>query len=180
MTGIFPPEELETARLRLRPPDLVDAPAVFERWAQDPEITRYLTWLPHVELAESEAHIVRCIAGWQSGEEFVWLIETRAAGTLVGSIAARAGVHGVDLGYLLARDAWGKGYMVEAVNAVADWFLAQPDIYRVWAVCDTENTASARVLERAGFEFEGVLRRWAPHPGASDGPRAARCYSRVK
>jgi len=175
-----PPEQLETARLRLRIPSPADAPAVFERWAQDQQVTRYLAWSPHQDVRESEAHIDRCLDGWADGSEFVWLIEERGTGALVGSLAARAQVTGVSLGYLLARDAWGNGYMVEAVNAVADWFLAQLEVYRVWATCDTENTASALVLEKAGFLLEGVLRRWQPHPGAGGGARDARCYSRVK
>jgi RimJ/RimL family protein N-acetyltransferase len=70
--------------------------------------------------------------------------------------------------------------MTEAVRAVADWWLEQPAIYRVWAVCDVENRASARVLERAGFELEGTLRRWMIHPNVSDEPRDALCWARVR
>jgi RimJ/RimL family protein N-acetyltransferase len=177
---IRPPEYLETERLALRRPAPADGSAIFERWATDPQVTRYLAWAPHRDVSESEAHVARCIERWQSGEEYVWLIDELDTGTLVGSIAARVRVHGVDIGYLLARDAWGRGYMVEAVNAVTDWFLARPEVHRVWATCDAENLASARVLEQASFELEGVLRRWQPHPGAGEGPRDARCYSRIR
>ena len=67
--------------------------------------------------------------------------------------------------------------MVEAVRAVAGWYLEQGVVERVWATCDVANTASARVLEKAGFEFEGVLRRWDVHPGAGGQRRDARSYS---
>src|SRR5687768_8397557 len=101
---------------------------MFERWAQDPEVTRYLVWSPHQSIDESEAHIYRCHLAWQSGTAFVWFIEDRTSGQLVGSIAAREQEHGINLGYLLVRDAWGNGLMVEAVEIVTEWFLAQPGI----------------------------------------------------
>jgi RimJ/RimL family protein N-acetyltransferase len=175
-----PPEEIITARLRLRVPVLADAPRIFERWTQDPEVTRYLVWTPHRNLQESESHIQRCLSGWDSGESFTWLIETLDAAKLVGSIAARVQPHGINLGYLLARDAWGEGYMAEAVDAVAAWFLLQPRVERVWATCDVENASSARVLAKAGFAYEGTLRRWDVHPNLGETRRDALCYSRIR
>jgi [ribosomal protein S5]-alanine N-acetyltransferase len=50
----------------------------------------------------------------------------------------------------------------------------------VWAVCDVENAASARVLEKAGMRREGVLRRWAMHPNMGEEPRDSFCYAKVK
>src|SRR5690606_5100509 len=88
-TDIRPPEELLTRRLRLRRPQMVDAPEIFERWTRDPDVTRYLVWTPHRDVTQAEDHIRRCIATWESGEAFVWLIETRADRSLIGSIAAR-------------------------------------------------------------------------------------------
>ncbi len=70
--------------------------------------------------------------------------------------------------------------MTEAVRAVIAWVFAQPGIYRVWAVCDVENLASARVLEKAGMHLEGILRRWLIHSNVSVEPRDCFCYSIVK
>jgi RimJ/RimL family protein N-acetyltransferase len=175
-----PPNEFRTARLRLRKPVLRDAAEIFERWAQDAEVTRYLVWTPHRDVTESEAHIARCEAGWSDGTSFVWMIEEHSEGALVGSIAARPGVHGVNLGYLIARQAWGRGLMVEALQPVVNWWLGQRDVFRVWATCDVDNAASVRVLEKAGFEFEGILRRWDYHPNIGPGRRDARCYGLVR
>jgi ribosomal-protein-alanine N-acetyltransferase len=153
---------------------------MFNSWARDPEVTRYLVWTPHQAIADSEAHIRRCIEGWTSGTSFVWFMEERITAALVGSIAARIQEHGINVGYLLARDFWGRGLMVEALDAVAAWFIARPDIERVWATCDVANHASARVLEKSRFEFEGILRRWDIHPNVSRRRRDARCYSRIE
>jgi RimJ/RimL family protein N-acetyltransferase len=153
---------------------------MFQRWATDPAVTRYLVWRPHSDVSECVAHIDRCGKAWEASTEFVWFIELRASADLIGSIASRPGGHGVNLGYLLARDSWGEGYMAEALQPVVDWWLTRPDVFRVWATCDVENASSARVLEKAGFEREGVLRRWERHPNVGPEPRDALCFSRTR
>ena len=98
----------------------------------------------------------------------------------VGLIEIRVHTSAVDLGYALSQRWWRQGLMSEALRSVLQWALAQPEIYRVWATCDIENVASARVLERVGMEREGVLRRWLIHPNLADAPRDCLCYSIVK
>ena len=85
-----------------------------------------------------------------------------------------------EIGYVLARPYWGQGYMTEAARAVVEWTLSQPEIYRVWAVCDVDNAASAKVLEKVGMQREGVLRRWITHPNVEAVPRDCYCYAIIK
>ncbi len=175
-----PPETIETERLRLRRPFEEDAEEIFEAWARDPEVTRYLVWRPHQSVAETRAFLFRCKFRWEEAREFVWVFEERSTGRLVGSLAARPGAHGVDVGYLMARDRWGHGMMTEVLTSVCPWWLSQEGVYRVWATCDVENRASARVLEKACFSLEGTLRRWDRHPNLGEEPRDALCFSRVR
>ena len=70
--------------------------------------------------------------------------------------------------------------MTEAVRGVIAWALAQPEIYRVAAVCDVENIASARVMEKAGMVREGLLQKYMIHPNISDVPRDCYMYAVVK
>lgn len=84
------------------------------------------------------------------------MITPRGSDRPIGSIGARFREYKVDIGYVLARSHWKKGYMTEAVSVLTDWILAQPVVFRLWAVCDVENRGSARVLEKAGFEHEGA------------------------
>ena len=70
--------------------------------------------------------------------------------------------------------------MNEALQPLVAWALAQPTIYRVWAVTDVENARSAKVLERLGMQREGVLHRWISHPNISSEPRDCLCYSRTR
>ena len=85
-----------------------------------------------------------------------------------------------DVGYVIARRCWGKGLATEALLPVVEWARGQQSIYRVWALCDAENVASARVLEKAGMKREGLLRRNILHPNVSDEPRDCYCYAVVK
>lgn len=174
------PDALETPRLLMRRARSDDAAAVYYGWAQDEDVTKYLVWRPHRSFEEAVAHIQRCATAWLAGTTYTYFLEDRETGLVAGSIAMRPGAHGVNIGYLLARPYWGRGLMAEAVSAVAEWWLAQPGIFRVWATCDVDNRQSARVLEKSGFAREGTLRRWEYHPNVSAEPRDSLCYARVR
>ncbi|HEY2982014.1 MAG TPA: GNAT family N-acetyltransferase [Anaerolineales bacterium] len=175
-----PPERFDTPRLILRKPRVDDAPAIFEAYAQDPEVTRHLTWRPHRDLQETYAIIGRIIDSWTVGETYSFAITLKHAEALVGMLAMHMEGSAIGLGYVLARTHWGNGYMTEAVRAVVDWALNQPDIFRVFATCGVENLASARVMEKAGMVREGLLRRHIVHPNVSDEPVDSFIYAIVR
>ncbi|HID57578.1 TPA: N-acetyltransferase [Candidatus Poribacteria bacterium] len=178
--GARPPEIFETSRLRLRPPKMNDAEEIFLSYASDPEVTKYLTWRPHSDINETREFLDRCIREWERGDSFSWVIELRDEGKLIGMIELNISAYRASLGYVLARPYWNRGYATEAAGEVVNWAIEQPHIYRIWAVCDVENVASARVLEKIGMQREGVLRRFILHPNVSDEPRDCYCYSKVK
>ncbi len=175
-----PPLTFTTRRLHLRPPLPGDAEAIFRGYAQDPDVTRFLTWKPHEDISDTTRFLARCQGCWEDGSAFPWAITLAGSGELIGMVEMRLKPPHADLGYGLARRYWGQGYMTEAVQTVVDWALAQPEIFRVWAVCDVENAGSARVLEKAGLQCEGILHRWLIHPNLSPEPRDCYCYARVK
>lgn len=175
-----PPAIIPTERLRLRPVAVADAEAMFERWARDIEVARYLTWRPYDDVALVRAYLLDAVDAWSRGARYLWSIELRGTGELIGQISAHPEGPRMNLGYVLARPWWGRGFMTETVRAVADALLRQPEVFRVWAVADVDNPASARVMEKAGMIFEGTLRRWIIHPNVSAEPRDVRCYARVR
>jgi RimJ/RimL family protein N-acetyltransferase len=176
---VRPPKTFETPRLRLRPPDMNDAEEIFLGYAKDPEVTKYLTWRPHQDINTTREFLRRCIRDWERGTTFSWVIERKEDGRVLGMVELGINAHRAYLGYVLARPYWNQGYTTEAVREVAEWALEQPTIYRVWAVCDVENLASARVLEKLGMQREGILRRFIVHPNISEKPRDCYCYSKV-
>jgi RimJ/RimL family protein N-acetyltransferase len=84
------------------------------------------------------------------------------------------------LGYVLGRAHWGKGLTVEAVRFVVNKVLELEGVYRAYACCDVENIASARVMEKAGLEKEGTLRRYVTCPNLGSIPRDCHLYAKVK
>lgn len=175
-----PPERIETERLVIRVTQLSDAESIFRGYARDAEVTRYLTWRPHKDVHETERFLAECIAAWKRGARFPWVISSRGDDELVGMVEIRVNSFKADVGYVIARKWWGKGLATEALRPVVEWAMAQPGIYRVWALCDVENAASVRVLEKVGMKREGVLRRNILHPNVSSEPRNSCCYSLVK
>lgn len=171
---------IHTERLTLRPPRVEDAAAIYDSYARDPEATRYLSWTPHRSLAETEEYLRGVLAMSSDGADpkFHWAITERGSDDEArGMIALRRNGHKADVGYVLARPLWGLGYTTEALRAVVGFAFTLPGLYRVWAVCDVENVGSARVLEKAGMRFEGVLRRNIVHPNFGPEPRDSRCYA---
>lgn len=167
-------------QILLRTPTVDDAEAIFAEYATDPDVVRYMTWRPHENINTVVGFLHGIVARNQSGHEFNWAISKQGDDRLIGMISARFRGHMADIGYVLGRRYWNRGYMTDAVTLLTDMLLSQPEIFRVWAVCDLENGGSARVLEKSGFEREGRLRRYMVHPNVSSEPRDCLAYARTK
>lgn len=178
MTPPTLPLGFATARLVFAPLRAEDAPLIFAAYAQDAAVARYMTWRPHGCLAETEAYVSAALAG----ASHTYLMRDRASGQLHGTFEVRtnSASHRLGYGYLLARPSWGQGLMTEALVAVVDWALRQPGIWRIGDVCDVDNLASARVMEKAGLVREALLRRWVVHPNMGDAPRDCFGYAKSR
>ena len=174
------PDAFQTARLVLRPIAPEDAGQIFDAYAQDPEVTRFLTWRPHRSRDETEAYIAHCAAAPPHAAR-TYVLTGREDHAVRGAFdLRREGPHRLGFGYVLARTWWGRGLVAEALAEAAAWALAQPPVFRIGAVCDVENTGSARAMEKAGLVREGLLRRWLVHPNIGDEPRDCFSYARVR
>ncbi|MFC4064807.1 GNAT family N-acetyltransferase [Actinoplanes subglobosus] len=155
--------ELTTDRLLLRPFRSGDVPAV-HAYAGDPEVVRYMEWGPNT-LAETEAFVAEAVRPAPG----VHLFAIDLAGTVIGAVQLRvtSEAHArAEMGYTLARSAWGEGYATEAATAVVTYGFDRLSMHRVAATCDPANVASRRVLEKAGLTYEGHLRGYLLIRGA--------------
>lgn len=89
---------------------------------------------------------------------FAITIDNRAVGSI--GIFRQGNIHRqtAELGYYIAEKYWGKGIMTEAVGKICEYVFSESDIIRIYAEPFSYNTASCRVLEKAGFQYEGTLR----------------------
>jgi ribosomal-protein-alanine N-acetyltransferase len=99
---------------------------------------------------------------------------------VLGMLDARSTEHGLNIGYVLAREHWGHGYMPEAIQALTEIALSQPALFRIEATCDVENHPSTRALEKSGFVREGRLARYTVHPNLSSEPRDCWIYAKSR
>ena len=177
-----PPETFTTERLMARLPRVEDAEAAFAAYASDPEVTRYLSWRYYTEVEPLREFLRRVVHTWETDDDghYGWLLCLRGTDAPIGSIGVSLGLHGAVFGYVLGREYWGRGLMTEAVRYVSAWALAQTPLFRVWAYCDAENLASARVLEKAGLVQEGRLHRWCACPTIGLEPRDCLIYAKVR
>jgi [ribosomal protein S5]-alanine N-acetyltransferase len=174
------PDRFQTARLILRPISPADAAPIFDTYAQDPDVTRFLTWRPHRTLAETEAYVARCLAT-PSHLSRTYVLVGRQDKAIRGAFDLRQPEpYRLGYGYVLARRWWGQGLMTETLAKVARWALDREDIWRIGAVCDVENLASAHVMEKAGMTRDGLLRRWIMLPNISDEPRDCFSFAKVR
>jgi [ribosomal protein S5]-alanine N-acetyltransferase len=169
---------IETERLHLRTPTLEDAEAIFESYAQDPEVVRYLVWTAHSSVETTREFLRSLEAPIKSGASHPFTISLMD-GPLVGMIELRIKPEKdrAEVGYVLARDYWGKGIVTEALRAVILYGFSMAGIDRITAICDIDNIGSARVMEKAGMSFEGIQSRTIVHPNISSEPRDVRCYA---
>ena len=173
-----PPETFETVRLIARKPRVIDAPEIFQAYASDPQITRFLSWKAYTALEPLSRFLADRARDWeQGGPTFTWLLCIRGDTTPIGSIGLTLDSHGAMFGYVLGKNYWRQGLTVEALRFLVDWAFTQPEIFRAWAYCDAENLASARVMEKAGMKCEGRLRRWQAFPSIGPEPRDCLMYA---
>ena len=175
-----PPEQIATEHLILRKPRMDNAPAVFDGWVQDADVTYFLTWLPHQNIGQTQSILRNAIAAWDGDSRFPYMITLKENGAVIGMIDPRIEEHKVGIGYVMNRAYQGKGHMTEATRVIIEWAFEQPPVYRVYATTDVENIASQRVLEKADMQREGLLRKFIVHPNISDEPRDSYMYAIVK
>jgi aminoglycoside 6'-N-acetyltransferase len=148
-----------TDRLVVRRLERVDV-TEFTRYRNLEPVARYQDWdLPYTrDLAHELLDQLAATDGPTAGQ---WVQLALDDGTgLVGDVAVwlDAAAELAMIGYTLAPEHQGKGYAVEAVGAVVDWLFVRRRVHRVAATLDPRNLASARVLERLGFEHDGTAR----------------------
>lgn len=149
------PDTLLTARLCLRRPVPDDAGVIFDRYAHDPEVTRYLGWPRHMSLDDTRGYLAWAAEEWARSGVGPFTIVHRADGRLLGSTGlSLSAPDGAVTGYVLARDAWGAGYATEALRAMIE--LADTrGVVTLRAFCHPDHVASRHVLEKCGFGVDG-------------------------
>ena len=123
--------------------------------------------LPYPYTEQDGADYISAMLSADENEVFAFAVTVD--GRAVGSIGVfrRENIHRqtAELGYYLAEEYWGKGIMTEAVTQVCKYVFEKSDVIRIYAEPFAYNAPSCRVLEKAGFQYEGTLRSYAVKNG---------------
>jgi RimJ/RimL family protein N-acetyltransferase len=134
----------------------------------------------HRSVDDTRAFITFSDSEWERWPAGPYLIVLRDTGTLVGGTGlAFEAAHRASTGYVLARNAWGRGYATEALEAMVG-VAAATGVRRLYAICHADHAASAHVLEKGGFAREGLMRSAVEFPNLqAGGPSDVLCYARI-
>ncbi|MBE0594771.1 MAG: GNAT family N-acetyltransferase [Gemmatimonadales bacterium] len=168
---------LTSERLVLRPPRLEDAAAIYEGYACDPEVARFVIWTPHRSIRETQEFLTQFVALADGDPSFPWVMTLAADGAVIGAMHLRVHPPWAEFGFNIARPHWNRGFGTEAVRAVIGFGVGLPGIERIQAICHVDNCGSARVMEKAGMRREGVLRRYLVFPNLGERAQDVFMYS---
>lgn len=150
--------EIKTSRLTLKPIDLSHLHSTYE-YSGNLENTKYMMFLPYTSLEETREVLEQSVKYWQSENplylHFAILLEDRHIGEV--SIYYTDNPNEGELGWVIHRDFWNRGYTTESARAVMDYAVNTLGMNRIIACCDSENSASYRVMEKLGMHRVSCL-----------------------
>ncbi|MFN6464240.1 MAG: GNAT family protein [Nostoc sp. DedVER02] len=152
--------ELETERLLLRETNLQDAEAIFAIFS-DPAVTQFHDLDTFTSLEEAIAVIERGAKRFEQGEGIRWGIARKQDNVLIGSCGFRWNPqeHSAEVGYEVASNFWRQGIMTEAVHTILQFGFKKMGLHFVVAQVMLNNIASKKLLEKLGFQSQGVLKQ---------------------
>ena len=145
-------QTIETDRLILRKARPEDAQFMFNNWASDDEVTKYLMWQSHKSLIDN----------YKRPYYYDWLIELKELGEPIGSIGVvelKENVNAVHIGYCIGKKWWHKGITSEALSSLIDFFFNKVGAERIESRHDPRNVNSGKVMQKCGMKYEGTFRK---------------------
>jgi [ribosomal protein S5]-alanine N-acetyltransferase len=159
--------DFSTARLHLRPLRQSDDAVLFP-FMSDPEVMRYWDWPEHDSPTITTAYVAVLLEEVAAGKAHYWAICLGPEGHVIGTCdLSEIDEHHrrAEVGFMVAREYWGKGYAFEAMQAVVEYAVRSMGIERFSARTHAGNERSAVLLRRLGFVLEGTLRGYVKRDG---------------
>lgn len=150
---------LETERLILRQLRYDDGPEIQGYFTE--ELARFYDWWPRTT-ADGRGFVRFFKTGYQEEQSIRWGITLKPSDRVIGTCGFSDFDHfsRAELGYELSMEHWHKGLMSEALRAIIPFGFNEIEMHRIQASIFPENTASIRLLEKFGFQKEGILRQY--------------------
>ncbi len=161
---------IETERLKLRMVTKADAEDLYEL-CHRPETSRFSMWSPHESLSQTKEFIAYQISLFRKRKCMFFAVEEKSTGRVIGTcsyVSIDTYYKKAEIGYSILSDLWNKGFATEVADALCGYAFDRIKVQRVYAKVLPQNTASARVLLKLGFELEGTLKKDFYYNGRED------------
>ena len=147
---------IEIDRLLLRPFTFGDIQEVYDCWQSDADVARYMMWESSEDIEKAKEFINFELSMLQDDKWFRWCIVDKMSKNIYGTclVYFNDDENCWDISYNLGKKYWGKGYMTEAMKSAMDYISDIVGVKEYIAAHAIENTASGRVIEKLGFQYE--------------------------
>lgn len=157
----YSPPVRYTERLILRPVSSGDVCDMYE-YSSDPDVTRYLVWEPHRNIAFTKRQIKNILNAYKDGRYYDWALELKCNGKMIGTCGFTSFDHqnnACEIGYVLNPRYHGYSLATEAALSVTDFAFETLKTEAVFARCMIPNLSSRRVMEKCGMTFDKAEKR---------------------
>jgi ribosomal-protein-alanine N-acetyltransferase len=170
------PLQITTNRLLLKRFRHEDAEEVFNVYASVPEVTKFMAWPIHTSLDDTRSFLDYADDSWDNGSDYSYSVRLATTGELVGSFGLLNMDGKLQFGYSFGPRYWNRGYATEVCKTMMTLLKSQTGVFRIGTYVDTENVASARVLEKAGLVQEAKLEKWSRFVNQGNAPKDCFLY----
>lgn len=149
-------QSLETKRLILRKIRLDDAKDMFNNWATNPNVTKYVTWDVHSSIEVTKTFIQSVVDGYDNLDNYHWAIELKSLNQIIGTISIvrmNKELEEVEIGYCLGEKWWNQGIITEALKKVIEFLFNEVDVKVIIASYIKDNVASGKVMIKNGMRY---------------------------
>jgi len=153
---------METEHLTLRPFQIDDDIYMYKNWANDDDVTRFLTWPTHSSVEVSRLVLSDWIPKYAKKNYYSWAIVLKSIKEPIGDISIvrqQDDIKMVHVGYCIGKYWWNQGFTSEALSALIDFFINEVGVNRIEARHDPRNPNSGKVMMKCGLKYEGTMRQ---------------------
>lgn len=153
---------IETEGFILRKFELADAEDMYKNWANDDDVTKYITWPTHMNIETTRNVVSQYVKESALESYYHWCIESKKTKEAIGSIGVfhmSENTNTFEVGYCIGKSYWNQGVTTEALSAVINFLFSEVDVNRIEARHDTNNPASGKVMSKCGLKLEGIMRQ---------------------
>ncbi|MDR1941243.1 MAG: GNAT family N-acetyltransferase [Endomicrobium sp.] len=152
-------QSINTKRLFLRRITIDDAQAMFNNWACNAEVTKYMRWKAHRDIETTKFVINLWLKEYDSNDVYRWGIVYKENGELIGAIDVVSPdkvTQSAQIGYCLSKMYWNKGIMTESLKEVINYLFSKTDIKKTESWHHIDNQASGKVMLKSGMQFKEI------------------------